>query len=163
MANRYTYQFNGSFKPKMMNLEGFVSIGTGGMVNAATASGTVIGLLPGSTVAGVPTGWVGGFSGTIGLYGAGVKSVARTSAGVYQVALEDDYVRLDSCQVSVVGATGIDASVLTHTVGLGSSTATKNIITLAFATTSTGAATDLPVSSGFFLDIRLRNSTAGAQ
>ena len=40
MANRYQYQFNASYKPKMVQIEGFVSIGTGGTVNAATASGT---------------------------------------------------------------------------------------------------------------------------
>lgn len=162
MANRYQYQFNGSFKPKMSQIEGFVSVGTGGLPNAQTASGTVYGLLPGSTVLGVPTGWVGGYSGTQGLYGAGVSSVARIATGVYNILLSDDWVRLDSCQVMPVGATGLDPTILTHTVGLGNSTATKNIITIAF-TSTTGAGADLPSGAGFTIDIRLRDSLAGAQ
>ncbi len=161
--NRYTYQFNASFKPRMAQIEGFVSVGTGGLPNAATASGTVYGLLPGNTVLGTPTGWVGGFSGTVGLYGAGVASVARQATGTYAVLLSDDYVRLDSVQVQAVGATGVDATVLKHTVGLGNSTAAKNVITIAFASSSTGQGVDLPSGAGFFLDVRVRDSSAGPQ
>ena len=162
MANRYQFQFNGSLKPRMSQIEGFVSIGTGGLLNNASASGTYLAAVPGSTVAGAPTGWVGGFSGTIGLFGAGVSSVARTGTGLYTVQLQDDWVRLDSCQVLVV-ATGIDAAVLSHTVGLGNSTATKNQIYLAFASTTTGFGVDIPLSGGFFLDIRVRDSMSGSQ
>jgi hypothetical protein len=162
MANRYTYQFNASFKPKMMQIEGFVSVGTGGLINTQTASGTLYGLLPGNATLGVPTGWVGGFSGTIGLLGAGVKSVVRQATGVYALQLEDDFVRLDSVQAMPVGVTGVDVSVLSHTVGLGNTTASKNIVTIGF-TSTTGAGIDLPSGAGFFVHLRLRDSLAGAQ
>lgn len=162
MANRYTHQFNASFKPRMMQVEGFVSVGTGGLLNTQTASGTVYGLVPGNAVLGVPTGWVGGFSGCIGLLGAGVKSVTRQATGVYALTLEDDFVRLDSCQVAPFGVTGVDSTVLSHTVGLGNTTAGKNVITIAF-TSTTGAGVDLPSGAGFFVDVRLRDSMSGSQ
>lgn len=174
MANRYTHQFSASFKPRMMQIEGFVSVGTGGLVNypdqsgLGTPSGLSVstglprGLVPGNAVAGVPTGWVGGFSGCIGLLGAGVKGVTRQATGVYALVLEDDFVRLDSVQVSAYGATGVDAQVLSHTVGLGNTTATKNVVTVAF-TSTTGAGSDLPINGGFFVDLRLRDSTSGPQ
>jgi hypothetical protein len=119
MANRYTYQFNGSFKPKMSQIEGFVSIGTGGLLNyppaypvfpvATGATGGIVGsvqtgpplgYLPGQATAAVPTGWQGGFSGAIGLLGAGVDGIQRVATGLYTFHLSDDWARLDSVQVS---------------------------------------------------------------
>jgi hypothetical protein len=198
LANRYTYQFNGSYKPKMSQIEGFVSIGTGGLINypdqsgLGTPSGGSVqtglprGLLPGQATAGVPTGWQGGFSGTIGLLKAGVAGVARIATGLYSVLLEDDWVRLDSVQVEPcgggiavgaggqTGATSISAQVLYHTVGLGNTVTTgfqgasglvglnlKNQIVIEFYVNSVNA--DLPASSGFFLSLRLRDSFAGCQ
>lgn len=197
MANRYTYQFNGSFKPKMSQIEGFVSIGTGGLPNSVIAiasggsiaghSGTYYGLLPGCATTGVPTGWVGTFSGAQGLYGAGVDGVSRVSTGLYSIKLSDDWVRLDSCQITPVlgavaqlggGFTGVtmaDVAIAYHTVGLGNTITTgtlqaKNQIFVQFSsdnniTVGAGSqvAVDLPVSSGFFVDIRVRDSLAGSQ
>lgn len=198
MANRYTYQFNGSFKPKMNQIEGFVSIGTGGQVNypdqsglgtpsgLSVATGNPRGLMPGQATAGVPTGWVGGFSGTVGLYGAGVAGVQRVATGQYVVKLSDDWVRLDSVQVDVIsgtsgafgttGALGIDWNIIDHTVGLGNSIATgalapwlgpginpKNEIFIQFTNSTNGLGADLPLSSGFFLDIRVRDGSPGPQ
>lgn len=145
MANRYQYQFGGNLKGKMTNIEGFVSIGTGGLLNAPPAypvfpiatgatgvagqSGPPLNLMPGQATAGVPTGWGGGgFSGVQGLIGAGVKGIARVATGLYAIGLEDDWVALDSVQVNPyaggTGATGIDSWLLNHTVGLGNSIAT---------------------------------------
>ncbi len=203
MGNRYTYQFGGEFKPKMGNINGFVSIGTGGLPNAPmtypySASGVYTGttvqtgftsmaLLPGQVTGGLPTGWQGGFSGTIGLYGAGVASVARVGTGTYAVQLSDDWCRLDSVQanpfIGVTGAatgsaTGLQlteygASIISHNVGLGNSQAggtgttgvllggnTKNVILIQFYN---GVEKDLPSGGGFFLDLRVRDSTAGPQ
>lgn len=152
MANRYTYQFNASFKPKMSQIEGFVAVGSGGTLDTSTAR--------------TPTGWVGGFSGAVGLFGAGVAGISRVATGAYNIQLSDDWVRLDSVQVKeVIGATGafsnIDSVVSYHTVGLGNTTANKNQIVLQFH--NNGAPVDVPSGGGFFLDIRLRDSLAGAQ
>ena len=211
MASRYQYQFQGGMKPKMVNIEGFVSIGTGGLPNSVVAiasgvgnlttiagnSGTYYGLLPGCPTTGVPTGWQGTFSGAIGLYGAGVAGIARLATGLYSVLLSDDYVRLDSVQVIPVGGQiaennggttgflgggaqtgiGMNVTIPYHTVGLGNSVTTgsmgsngissgligqnlKNQILIQF---SAGAAVDLPLSSGFFIAIRLADSSAGPQ
>lgn len=149
MASRYGYQFNAGYKPKMVNVEGFVSIGTGGLPNSVvglqtssglSTSGTYWGTLPGCPTAGVPTGWNGTFSGAIGLYGAGVAGVARIATGLYSVMLSDDYVRLDSVQITPLyaavmenngGSTGIinsyDANIVYHTVGFGNTVTTGAI------------------------------------
>ncbi len=197
MANRYGYQFQGGLKPKMTNIEGFVSIGTGGLPNAVVgvqgttgmaSSGTYLGLLPGCATAGVPTGWQGTFSGAIGLYGAGVAGVSRVGTGLYSVQLSDDWVRLDSCQVEFVGgasaetnggATGvldIGTEIAYYTVGLGNTVTTGlgggGVSGLAGENTKgqilvqfnlAGVAADLPLSSGFFIALRLRDSFAGPQ
>lgn len=160
----------------MAQIEGFVSIGTGGMVNSATASGTVYGALPGQATAAVPTGWQGGFSGTIGLYGAGVQAIQRVGTGQYAVLLSDDYVRLDSFTIQPVGnGTAVDYSIKDHTVGFGNSIQTgplaafvspgnnpKNTIFINFVS-PTAAAIDLDKGAGFFIDLRLRDSMAGPQ
>lgn len=209
MANRYGYQYQGGYKPKMVNIEGFVSIGTGGLLNTPDQSGLGVpsafsvttglprGLLPGCATAGVPTGWAGGFSGAIGLYGAGVDGIARIATGLYSVHLSDDYVRLDSVQITPVlgaapitgggatGVTSVDWNVAYHTVGFGNSVSTgnmgssgmvgaqlKNQILIQFSGTpgvngASGTITctpvDLPLSSGFFIALRLRDSLAGVQ
>ena len=157
MANRYKYQFEGCMKPRISHIEGFVSIGTGGQLNTPplfpyTASGVATGgfvqtgftsmaLMPGQVTGGVPTGWQGGFSGCLGLLGAGVNSIVRIpgATGAYRVELSDDWCRLDDLDVSYYsGATGFVASgfagsasgiganqawVTNHTVGLGNSVA----------------------------------------
>jgi hypothetical protein len=205
MANRYTYQFNGSFKPKMSQIEGFVSIGTGGMVNFPDAypvfpvatgatgiagqTGAPRGLMPGQATAGTPTGWSSGFSGVVGLYGAGLAGIQRVSTGAFVFQLSDDWVRLDSIQLDILsgasggamnasasGALGIDWSIIDHTVGLGNSIGTggvtgwlgagnnpKNRIFVQFVNTVNGLPADLPLSSGFFVDIRVRDSLVGPQ
>ena len=154
MANRYGYQFQGGMKPKMVNIEGLVSVGTGGLPNSIVAipsggsiagnSGTYWAALPGCLTAGVPTGWQGTFSGAIGLYGAGVDGVTRLGTGLYSVHLSDDFVRLDSVQVMPIGGqtaennggatgflgggaqtgVGMDVSVLYDTVGQGNTVTT---------------------------------------
>jgi hypothetical protein len=189
MANRYTYQFNASYKPRMMQIEGFVSIGTGGLLNYPDQSGLGVpsggsvstGLprasLPGQATAAVPTGWVGGFSGAIGLYGAGVNSIARVATGAYRIELSDDYVRLDSCQVTPVAAgTGLDCLIVDHTVGLGNSVVTggatgalakgfnpKNCIFIQFTSSGSQLTADITPGGGFFVDIRVRDSLVGPQ
>lgn len=202
MANRYQYQFNGSLKPKMSQIEGFVSIGTGGLVNAPDAypifpvgtgatgisgqTGVPRGLLPGSATAGVPTGWQGGFSGVIGMLGAGLAGVQRVATGAYVLVLQDDWAHLDSVQVIPLGGfatvavgtggTGVGVSIVDHTVGLGNTVATggvtgwlgagvnpKNEIFIQFVSESSGLPVDLTKGSGFFVDIRLRDSLAGPQ
>ena len=213
MGNRYTHQFNASFKPRMHQMEGFISIGTGGLVNSIPAypifpvatgatggvagsvqTGVPLGLMPGQATAGVPTGWQGaGFSGVIGLLGAGAQGVQRVGTGLYALQLSDDYVRLDYIDINFVASpSGIATGALNppgfsgsyqqdvgwyvtqHTVGLGNSVATggmtlpvfpgpnpKNTIWIQF--TQGGMTTELANSSGFFIDIRLRDSLAGVQ
>src|ERR1700732_4039384 len=93
MANRYGYQFQGGCKPKMTNIEGRVMIGTGGQPDAQTASGTAYG-------PNAPSGWIGAYSGCIGLLRAGVASVQRTTTGTYLLGLESGWTRpLHSTQV----------------------------------------------------------------
>lgn len=190
MANKYSFQFNASYKPKMAQIDGFVSIGTGGQVNfpdqsglgtpsgGSVSTGLPRGLLPGQSTLGVPTGWQGGFSGCIGLLGAGVQAVQRVGTGVFVVQLDSDYVRLDSCQIMpLTGGVsgGIDANIIDHTVGLGNSISTggmtgfqargnnpKNCIFIQFSG-ALGTPVDLASGSGFFLDIRVRDSLSGAQ
>lgn len=194
MANRYTYQFNGSFKPKMSQIEGFVSIGTGGLLNfpdaypvfpvgtgatgAAGQTGVPRGLLPGQATAALPTGWVGGFSGTLGMFGAGVQGLQRVATGFYALQLSDDWVRLDSIQVTpytnATGVTNISDLVVQHTVGLGNTVQTggltmpnfsssnpKNTIYIQFH--ASGNQVDIPLGGGFWVDIRLRDSLNGPQ
>ena len=210
MANRYGYQFGVDLKDKMTNIEGFVSVGTGGLPNSVVAipsggsiagnSGTYWGLLPSQATQGVPTGWVGTFSGTWGLYGAGVAGVQRIATGLYSLLLQDDWVRLDSVQVMAVGgavlpgvsggigSTGVngvsggswDISIPYFTVGAGNSQTTgaqgsgignqlKNQVLVQFSQNSavggTGVsaavAVDLPLSSGFFVSLRVRDSGPG--
>lgn len=189
MANRYTYQFNGSFKPKMSQIEGFVSIGTGGQINfpdqlgvgvpsgGSVSTGLPRGLLPGQATAGVPTGWLGGFSGVIGMLGAGIDGVQRVSTGLYALHLQDDWVRLDSVQVNAFNpGTAVDWFIKEHTVGLGNSIATgalttlqlagnnpKNEIWIQFTSGASALPQDLQSGGGFFLDLRLRDTTAGPQ
>lgn len=188
MANRYTYQFNGSFKPKMSQIEGFVSIGTGGQVNfpdqsglgtpsgGSVSTGLPRGLLPGQATAGAPTGWLGGFSGVIGLLGAGVQGVQRIATGVYELQLQDDWVRCDNVTVTPFNTgTALDATILENTVGLGNSIATGGMTALAAAgnnpknsiwiqfTTATAKPQDLDRSSGFYVFLRLRDSLQGPQ
>jgi hypothetical protein len=199
MANRYQYQFQSGMKPRMSNIEGFVSIGTGGLPNSVVAiasggsiagnSGTYWGLLPGCATAGVPTGWAGTFSGTWGLYGAGVDGVARLATGLYSVQLSDDWRRLDSALVQVEygaiqlaggGATGaggvsaLDGQIVYHTVGFGNSVSTgflgtsglpgaqtKNQIVIQFS--NPNSIVDLPINSGFYINLRLRDTQSGPQ
>ena len=203
MANRYTYQFPQQFKPKMAHVEGFVSIGTGGLLNTplqfpTTASGVATGgflqtgflgmaLMPGQATAGVPTGWQGGFSGALGLYGAGVQAIARIGTGTIAIQMSDDWVRCDSVQVEpYIGITGsptgtasgtnltaFGAAVTLNNIGLGNSQAVptgstgaliggnlKNVLVLQFYN---GIEKDLPSGGGFYISFRLRDSTAGAQ
>lgn len=143
--NRYAYQFNVGYKPRMVSIEGFVSIGTGGQLNypdpypifpvATGATGTAgqTGaprfVLPGQATAGVPTGWQGGFSGVISMLPAGgIAGIQRVATGLYCIQLSDDYVRLDSVQATpysnATGVTNISDIVVQHTVGLGNSVAT---------------------------------------
>lgn len=158
MANRYKFQFDSGIKPRMAHLEGFVSIGTGGLLNAPalfpySASGVYTGttvqtgftsmpLMPGQVTGGVPTGWVGGFSGVMGLYGAGVDSIYKIpgNTGTYCVQLTDDWTHLEDIDVfyysGYTGAAGFGASglsvstggiqawVTNHTVGIGNTVAT---------------------------------------
>ena len=158
----------------MSQIEGFVSIGTGGTVNAATASGTTYGLTKGCS--GVPTGWAGAYSGVLGLYGAGVNSVSRIATGTYAIALSDPWVRLDSIQVQPFqGSSGPSANfaeyVVADTVGLGNSFANglgpvgsnPNSIVIQFVHAATDVVNDLPVSAGFYIDLRLRDSLNGPQ
>jgi hypothetical protein len=161
----------------MSQIEGFVSVGTGGQVNAATASGTVYGLLPGQATAAVPTGWVGGFSGCIGLLGAGVAGVKRVATGLYVVKLEDDWVRCDSVQLTTFNTgTAVDYTILENTVGYGNSIATggmtalqssgnnpKNEIFIQFYSSGQVLAQDIGSGGGFYLDIRVRDSLSGPQ
>lgn len=187
--NRYTYQFNASFKPKMAQIEGFVSIGTGGQVNfpdqaglgqpsaLSGQTGVPRGLLPGAGVLGVPTGWQGGFSGCIGLLGAGVAGVQRVATGAYVIQLEESFIRLDSIQVNTINAgTGIDPYVVDHTIGLGNSISTggftghqpqgnnpKNCIFINFLQSSSNLPVDLQSGAGFYIDLRLRDSLSGPQ
>jgi hypothetical protein len=167
MANHFGYQFNAGCKPKMVNIEGFVSIGTGGMVNAATASGTTYGILPGAPTGGVPTGWQGGFSGVIGLYGAGVQSIARTATGTYAVVLDSNYTRCDSVQVTYYAgasgsAQGLDYYITSNTVGAGNTVAaTQNTIVIQFESGTTGVDVDVPASAGFYIALRLRDNYVG--
>lgn len=187
MANRYTYQFNASFKPKMAQIDGFVSIGTGGMVNfpdqqgigtpsgGSVSTGLPRGLLPGQATAGLPTGWLGGFSGVLGMLGAGLAGVQRITTGTYALQLSDDWVRCDSVQILPFNAgTALDVQVLENTVGLGNTIATggmtgivtgnnpKNTIFIKF-TTAAALAQDLDRSSGFYVFLRLRDSLNGPQ
>ena len=199
MATRYQFQFSGNLKGKMTNIEGFVSVGTGGLPNFPDAypvfptatgptgfagqTGVPRGLMPGQATAGSPTGWVGGFSGAVGLYGAGIKAVQRVATGAYVVQLEDDWVRLESVQVDVLsgvsgaGASGgLDWALVDHTVGFGNSIATggvtgwlgaginpKNRLFIQFINSITSLTQDIPINGGFTLDIRLRDTLAGAQ
>lgn len=195
MANRYGYQFNMSLKPRMGNIDGFVSIGTGGLPNSVIGiasggqlahSGTYYGIQPGAATAGVPTGWQGTYSGTSGLYGAGVAGISRIATGLYSVQLSDDWVRLDSCQVQTLdgtlfaqgGATSPAAVtvglIVNHSVGYGNTVTTgfagvsglvganlKNQILIQFYTAGTIA--ELDKSAGFFMQLRLRDSLSGPQ
>ena len=213
MANRYTYQFNGSFKPKMSQIEGFVSIGTGGLLNfpdaypifpvATGATGGVAGsvqtgaprgLMPGQATASSPTGWVGaGFSGCVGLLGAGVDGIQRISTGLYAIKLSDDWARLDSIQVTyqatpsgiptgTVGQVGFSGSpnapvdwyLVQHTVGQGNSVVTGGMTlpffpgpnpknTIWIQFGRQTTAYELNNSDGFYVDIRVRDSLAGVQ
>jgi hypothetical protein len=183
----------------MTNLEAFVSIGTGGMVNAPPAfpifpvgtgatggvagsvqTGVPYGLQPGQATAGVPTGWLGGFSGVIGGLGAWMSGVQRTATGSYALGLQDDWVRMDSCDVTTyggaTGGTGVDCTVIDFTVGRGNTIATggftgwlgpgnnpKNMIFLQFTSTTSGLPVDLGNGAGFSVDIRVRDSQAGPQ
>ncbi len=208
MANRYTYQFNGSFKPKMNQIEGFVSIGTGGLLNVIPAypifpvgtgatgiagqTGAPLAFMPGQATAGVPTGWQGGFSGTVGLYGAGVDAVARVATGLYAIKLSDDWTRLDSINVNyltgpsgvytgtigTIGFSGspnqsVDWNLVQHTVGLGNSVVTGGMTlpvfpgmnpknTIWIQFTKQGPY-ELNNSDGFYIDLRLRDTLAGVQ
>lgn len=195
MAQRYGYQFQNGMKPRMTNVEGWVSIGTGGLPNSVVgiasggqlaSSGTYYGILPGAATAGAPTGWKGTFSGTVGLYGAGVAGVARVGTGMYSIMLSDDWVRLDSVQLQVGnglqnaagGATAaanvIVSEVVTNTVGYGNTVTTgfagasglvglnlKNQIIVRF--TSSGTGVDLPSGGAFYVQLRLRDTQAGPQ
>lgn len=188
MANRYNYQYDLSYKPKMVQIEGFVSVGTGGQVNfpdqsglgtpsgGSVSTGLPRGLLPGQSTQGLPTGWLGGFSGCIGLLGAGVEGVQRVGTGLYALQLEDDYVRLDSVQVQLHNAgTGMTHQIVDHTVGLGNSLATggmtgvvagnnpKNTIFVQFLVSSTNLPGDIKSGGGFSIDLRLRDSLSGSQ
>jgi hypothetical protein len=212
MGNRYTHQFNGSFKPRMNQIEGFVSIGTGGLLNAIPAypifpvatgatgglagsvqTGVPLGLMPGQATASAPTGWNNnGFSGCVGLLGAGLDGIQRVGTGLYALKLSDDWVRLDSMQVTYLASpsgvptgtlgqngfsgsplTSVDWNIAQHTVGLGNSVVTggmtlpfypgmnpKNTIWLQF---TRNGPYELNNSDGFYIDIRLRDSTAGVQ
>jgi hypothetical protein len=212
MGNRYTHQFNGSFKPRMVQIEGFVSIGTGGQLNwpdaypifpvatgatgglaGSVQTGAPRGLMPGQATAGLPTGWQGaGFSGCVGLLGAGLDGVQRVGTGLYALKLSDDWVRLDSIQVSyqagpsgiatgVAGSAGFSGSpnqpvdwyVVQHTVGAGNSVTTGGV-TLPFfpgpnpkntiwIQFGRSAPAELGNSDGFYIDIRVRDTQSGVQ
>lgn len=147
MANRYSYQFSGNLKPKMTNIEFFVSVGTGGQPNypdaypvfpvatgatgAAGQTGVPRGLLPGQATAGVPTGWAGAFSGVIGGLGAGLAGIQRVATGTFVAQLQDDWKMLDSVQVlvhaGVTGGTAVDAKIIDHTVGIGNTIQTGGV------------------------------------
>jgi hypothetical protein len=206
MANRYTYQFNGSLKPKMNQIEGFVSIGTGGTVNSplaypifpvatgatglAVQTGPPLFPLPGQATAAVPTGWQGGFSGCVGLIGAGVQGVQRVGTGLMAIGLSDDWVSLDSLQVNIQtspsgtptgpiqpGFSGcyqadLGWCIAQHTVGLGNSVVTGGYTgffnpgpnpknMIWLQFTQGGQNADLPAGGGFYIDIRVRDSLAG--
>lgn len=211
MANRYTYQFNGSFKPKMSQIEGFVSIGTGGLLNAppaypifpvatgptggyqtATQTGAPLFVLPGQATAGVGTGWQGGFSGCVGLMGAGVLGIQRVATGLLAVVLQDDWVSLDSIQCNILsspsgtptgavlpgfsGAYQQDLGwfVAQHTVGQGNTVTTGGVTgffvpgpnpknTIWLQFMQGGSTSDLAPGAGFFLDIRVRDALNGVR
>jgi hypothetical protein len=196
MGNRYGYQEEVNFKPAMRTIEGFVSVGTGGLLNypdaypvfpIATGATGVAGqtgvprfTLPNAqATAGVPTGWQGGYSGSYGLFGAGVAGIQRVATGLYCIGLQDDWVALDSCQAQPVlgatGCTGLDSAVLAHTVGWGNTVATggftlpqfgvmnpKNQIWIQF-NSGAGLPADVPGGGGFFLTLMLRDTLVGVR
>lgn len=168
MANNYSYQFQFGQKPKMANIEGRVMIGTGGQVDAQTASGTTYGNS-------LPSGWIGSYSGCIGLIKAGLASVARTTTGTYLLGLMQGYTKpLHSCQTTyysgataAVGASGtLDIYVASANVGYsagGPSSTNPSTITVCVSNSLTGLLQDPPAGAGFMVAIRLADSAAGPQ
>ena len=163
MADRYLNQFDKNYQRGVVHVQGYVGVGTGGMVNAATASGTTWGPFLSQPSGSVPTGWQGGFSGTQGLYGAGVAAVSRISTGIYNVQLSDSFYKCDSVQIGQFVASGVasaDVAVIANTVGYGNTASNANIITIQFTSSTTGVGIDLANGGGYYLDISLRNVSA---
>lgn len=155
-------------KPRMSNIEGRVMVGTGGQPDAQTASGTTYG---GS----LPSGWIGAYSGCIGLIKAGVGSVTRTTTGTYLLGIESGYTRpLHSAQTTFYsGATasiGASGPLLTYiasaNIGFaagGITSTNPSTLTVCVVNTVTGLLQDPPSGSGFMVDIRLADSQSGPQ
>jgi hypothetical protein len=188
LANRSLEQFQYGFKNDMVEITAFVSIGTGGLVNApdqfglgtpsagSVSTGPPRGLLPGQMTAGVPTGWAGGFSGVQGGLKQGIAGIQRVSTGTYAIQLEDDYVALHNCQVQPMtnapGCTSISDLLIGHTVGVGNSVTTggltayvfpgpnpKNTLWIQFH--ASGNQVDIPLGGGFYIQLNLKNSFVG--
>lgn len=177
MADRYLRQFTKTYQVGMVGIQGYIGVGTGGSVNAATASGTTWGPFLNQASGSIPTGWQNnitvssgpanlggyGFSGVQGLYGAGVNGVARIATGIYNIQLSDSFYKCDSVQVSQFVASGVatlDTAVIGNTVGYGNTAAGNNIITIQFTSSITGVGVDIANGGGFYVDIQLRNASA---
>jgi hypothetical protein len=166
MANNYGFQFPTDQKPHMWDIEGRVMVGTGGLPDATTASGTTYG-------AGTPSGWQGGYSGMIGLIGAGIASVQRSATGTFKLNLAEGYAKpVNSCQVTILsgvtgyaGASGLLIPFVNYmNVGQGAAGVTSTnpgVICISFVSCSTGLLQDLPPAAGFMVHIRLCDDSGG--
>ena len=86
MANRYMYQFKGSFEPGIVQIFGRISIGASGAPTLQLASSN-------------PTN-----------QNRGIASIVRNSAGNYTITMSDPYVRLMSLSNTMIATGGISAA-----------------------------------------------------
>ena len=99
-----------------------------------------------------------------------VKSITQTanSSGIYNINLVSTWIELDTCNVVTTIPSGLSPAVLMtqlqgNTVGntgYGPSSSSPQSVTFKTIVPSTGSAGTLPLGSGIFFHLRLKNSSA---
>lgn len=87
--------------------------------------------------------------------GTGVASVSRTSAGLYVLTLQDQYMRLMQADVSVQSASAQDLD-----VQLASESVATSAKTVSWRTQTAGVATDPSSGSVLRVSLQLKNTSA---
>jgi hypothetical protein len=148
MADRYGYQFTSSLIPRVWLIDGYVSVGASGAV-LNTAAGTNL------DAAGQPI-----------YLPKGVKSIVRSSAGLYVISLGDSsgltttdtYVNVVNASIVPVCSTptNINGQVVSWNLASGGLSTKVTAITVRFQTG--GVETDLPSGSGWLFTLHMKNS-----
>jgi hypothetical protein len=82
-----------------------------------------------------------------------VASVAKTGTGEYTITLDDTYVELRSCQLTMLTTEDLDARIASHDV--------SSAKTIVIETSTAGTAADATAVAEIHVDMKMKDSSVG--